>query len=82
MASKVKTTINRIKLLALTLFFVGTAVFIYMQTGMGLFAAIGGIFLLFCPMLLAKPAAIVPRRHFYDNPSGKNYPGNYYGHRR
>lgn len=82
MEPKTKSTVKRAKVLTLVVFFVGAAVFIYMQTGMGLFAAIGGIFLLFCPMLFVKPAAIAPRRHFYDNPSGKNYPGNYYGHRR
>jgi hypothetical protein len=72
---------RRGKAILLLLFFAGAAVFIYRQTGLRLFAAIGGIALFFCPMFLTRPAGTIPSGHFYNDRNGRNYPGNYYGHR-
>jgi hypothetical protein len=72
----------RAKALLLLLFFAGAGAFIYKQTGFGVFAVFGGFALLFSPMFLSRPAGRIPVGHFYNDPNGRIYPGNYYGHKR
>lgn len=65
----IKATIwDMVKHLALGAFFLGAAVFMYVQVGWVIFAAMAGIGLFFVPLFLTKPAMTNPHADVFLDP--------------